>query len=110
MNLISHGVQTEQPVDALLDERIRGDRAALRAFELGEFLLNHQGLNGFWTARIIAHETERYAYQNALEYWLFNASPIVLATRERFSMFSRFAARLVVFRFAFGFVTLWGNG
>lgn len=87
MNLISHTLQSEQPVDASIDQAIRNDRAALRAFELGEFLLNHQGLNGFWTARIIGHQAENYHYQNTLEYWLFNACPIVLATRERFRCF-----------------------
>jgi len=87
MSLISHTSQIRLPVETMLDQRIRSELTALQGFELGEFLLNHQGLNGYWTARIISHQTENYRYQNALEYWLFNACPIVLATRERFRCF-----------------------
>ena len=67
MNLISHTLQGEQPVETLIDERIRDDRAALRAFDPGEFLLNHQGLNGFWTARIFAHQTEKYRFRTMVK-------------------------------------------
>lgn len=58
----------------------------LSEFELGKFLLQHQGLNGYWTSYIILHGAKQENLSE-LEAWILNSAPIVLATRERFYIF-----------------------
>ena len=88
MRVISHCLSNiPNPSETSDDDRVQADRAALQAFELGRFLLDHHGLNGLWTARIINHQSHGYSYRNALEHWLLNECPVVQATRERFQCF-----------------------
>jgi hypothetical protein len=66
--------------------------AQLSEFELGKFLLQHQGLNGYWTSYIILHGqiTEpRQENLSELETWILESAPVVLATRERFYIFRK---------------------
>ncbi|AIL65406.1 hypothetical protein NOVO_05170 [Rickettsiales bacterium Ac37b] len=57
-------------------------------FELGRFLLQNKGLNGYWTQYVILGDHSNLN-QNSLEYWVFNKAPAVLATQERFSIFKQ---------------------
>jgi SAM-dependent methyltransferase len=71
---------------ALLDELV--------TFELGRFLLVHQGLNGYWTHYVAyLHPRQRgaggSASATALERALLDRSPTLLATQERFDHFRR---------------------
>lgn len=70
-----------------LEERLDWlDRLA--AFPLGQFLMENQGLNGFWTDYLI--RPEAYTSLTNLsddEKLLLNRIPVVLATRERFHIF-----------------------
>lgn len=67
----------------------------LTAFDLGRFLLQNQGLNGYWTQYILSHPfTGRITRKNnagksftALENYLLNSSPLALATQERYRIF-----------------------
>ncbi|WP_051555215.1 class I SAM-dependent methyltransferase [Legionella fairfieldensis] len=60
----------------------------LAAFELGQFLLENKGLNGYWTAYIIMYGKNKQ-HLTPLEYWLLNEAPGILATQERFRIFQR---------------------
>lgn len=57
-------------------------------FELGRFLLENKGLNGFWTAYIIIHGPKLGNLQ-PLEEWFLKAAPTVRATQERFGIFQQ---------------------
>lgn len=68
----------------------------LTAFELGRFLLTHQGLNGFWTHYIVYLHTEDRragtqddARLSELERALLDRGPTFRATQERFEHFRR---------------------
>ena len=65
---------------ALLDQ--------LTKFDLGNFLLKNKGLNGEWTSYVILHGPEKEDL-SPLERWFLNEAPVVLATRERYSIFQR---------------------
>lgn len=72
---------------ALLDQ--------LSSFELGLFLLEHRGLNAYWTHRAVTYTAEQGAGMSDLERCLFEQLPAVLATRERFGIFrAQLQARL----------------
>ena len=58
----------------------------LYAFELGRFLLEHKGLNGYWTAYIILHGPKKIGI-SPLERWILHRAPVVKATQERFQIF-----------------------
>jgi ubiquinone/menaquinone biosynthesis C-methylase UbiE len=58
----------------------------LTKFELGRFLLENKGLNGFWTSYLILQGLKSEPAV-ALEKWVLNTAPAVLATRERFHIF-----------------------
>ena len=60
----------------------------LTEFDLGRFLLQNKGLNGFWTSYIILNGIKK-SNLSPLEEWMIHKSPIVLATRERFYIFRR---------------------
>lgn len=55
-------------------------------FELGRFLLENKGLNGFWTAYVILHGPQKQNL-SPLEDWALNKAPVVKATQERFKIF-----------------------
>lgn len=58
----------------------------LSEFELGRFLLDNKGLNGYWTAYIILYGP-KLTNLPELEYWLLHRSPAIKATQERFMIF-----------------------
>lgn len=62
---------------------------SLSQFSLGQYLLTHGGLNGFWTQYIIL------AYKNnpllhPLERWILEEAPVFGATQERFAIFRQY--------------------
>src|SRR5258708_16484272 len=67
----------------------------LAEFELGQFLIERGGVNGYWTHYIISHPTNgRLTNLNShgnpfhsLEAFLLNSAPLCLATQQRFSLF-----------------------
>lgn len=58
----------------------------LAACEFGRFLLQHRGLNGYWTAHLILHGPQRQDV-SPLEHWILHHAPAARATRERFFIF-----------------------
>jgi SAM-dependent methyltransferase len=58
----------------------------LTEFELGRFLIQNKGLNGYFTHYIISGNHEHVPH-NSLEYWVLNHAPAVKATQERFYIF-----------------------
>lgn len=58
----------------------------LSQFELGQFLLNNKGLNGYWTAYVILYSLNSKTL-HPLEHWLIHHAPGFKATRERFKIF-----------------------
>ncbi|MEC5194774.1 hypothetical protein GGR75_001232 [Xanthomonas campestris] len=62
---------------------------ALWAMELGRFLLRNRGLNAYWTHQLVTYQAGTLVQQTtpALEYEIFEKTPAVLATRERFGIF-----------------------
>ncbi|KQR18114.1 MULTISPECIES: SAM-dependent methyltransferase [Xanthomonas] len=104
--LISHAGDTLQDDATLLASirsRLRQDASrsaaeverllqlvdALWAMELGRFLLRNRGLNAEWTHRLVTYEAGTLPQDTtpALEYEIFEKTPAVLATRERFGIF-----------------------
>lgn len=67
----------------------------LTAFDFGRFLLQHQGANGFWTDYFLTHPCHgrktglNNAQQQftALESFILDQAPLMLATQERFLHF-----------------------
>lgn len=67
----------------------------LADFGLGRFLLERGGLNGYWTNYVIKHPSkgrltglnDENKPLNALEFFLLNQAPTVLATQQRFEIF-----------------------
>jgi len=55
-------------------------------FDLGRFILENKGLNGYWTAYVMLHGPKK-TNLTPLETWLLNDSPAMLATQERFGIF-----------------------
>jgi ubiquinone/menaquinone biosynthesis C-methylase UbiE len=74
----------------------------LNAFDLGRFLIQHGGLNGFWTSYVVnkgdtpllKHHTSQ-ASKPPLEDWLLNDCPSFQATQQRFALFQKVLQRLV---------------
>src|SRR5690606_20692986 len=56
-------------------------------FELGRFLLENRGLNGYWTAYWLIHGP-REKLEHQLENWLINKAPAFMASRERLNFFA----------------------
>lgn len=64
-------------------------------FDLGKFLIERNGLNGFWTHHIISHPLKRRLSGlnsnnlpfHPLEDFLLNRAPTCLATQQRFAIF-----------------------
>lgn len=60
----------------------------LSQFELGQFLLNNKGFNGYWTAYAIIHGPKKNNL-SPLEGWLLHSAPTIKATQERFQIFKQ---------------------
>lgn len=106
--LISHAGNPKQGYEARLHSIIERLRAAgdvpgatvneqialaheLSGFALGRFLLEHRGLNAYWTHRLVTYQAgvDTATAMTALESRIFESLPAVLATRERFNIFRR---------------------
>ena len=63
----------------------------LAGFELGRFLLERGGFNGYWTDYLVRHPQRGSdtIFSNVLEDFLLNRAPTALATQERFQIFKR---------------------
>lgn len=59
----------------------------LASCELGQFLLQHAGLNGYWTHYIIGYQAGQSA--NPFEDRFLTMTPSLCATRERFAIFQK---------------------
>jgi hypothetical protein len=59
----------------------------LQEFGLGRFLLQHGGLNGYWTDYIVQHPFKPTPELNKIEDFILNKAPSVLATQQRFVIF-----------------------
>jgi hypothetical protein len=59
----------------------------LGQFELGRFLIEKGGLNGFWTNYIVTYRKGESLHE--LESYLLDRAPTILATQERFGIFKR---------------------
>ncbi|MCH9633395.1 MAG: hypothetical protein S4CHLAM7_01200 [Chlamydiae bacterium] len=67
----------------------------LTTFELGRFLIQNRGLNGYWTDQILMHPLKKLETTLAstekplgtLEKFILDKAPTVLATQERFEIF-----------------------
>ena len=103
MKLISHGENSAQGDVPRLTEAARALREALTKFELGRFLLENLGLNGYWTSYVLLHpDTGRVSRTSSdgaaltdLEAWILDRCPIFLATQERFRIFKRMTQALI---------------
>lgn len=69
----------------------------LAQFDFGRFILQHQGINGFWTHYMLTHPwfgkksglNNRGDILGDLEKFILERSPIMLATQQRFAIFLR---------------------
>ena len=99
--LISHRVSTSQVVLGEIKKQLTQDKNLsqslqevlslvdqLATFDLGQFLLQNKGLNGYWTAYAILYGKNK-ENMSPLEDWLINKAPGILATQERFGIFQK---------------------
>ncbi|ASQ47362.1 SAM-dependent methyltransferase [Legionella clemsonensis] len=69
----------------------------LQQFDFGRFLIQNQGINGYWTHYITTHpfhgrktgKNNREEPFSPLEIFLLDKAPIIVATQERFEIFLR---------------------
>lgn len=60
----------------------------LSEFELGRFLIERGGLNGYWTHYVVTYpEMKKDKSFHALESFILNSAPTCKATQERFQIF-----------------------
>lgn len=60
----------------------------LSEFELGRFMIERGGLNGYWTHYVVTYpETKKDKSFHALESFILNSAPTCLATQERYQIF-----------------------
>lgn len=64
----------------------------LTSFELGRFIIQNGGLNGFWTHYVLTYPMRDNpqaidSQLTELEYFLLNKAPVILATQQRFQIF-----------------------
>lgn len=109
--LISHNVLTEEinTISQNISARIIqfGDKPyvtverqlelldQLQQFDFGRFLLQNQGINGYWTHYMLTHpwfgrktgKNNRGQPLSTLEEFLLDRAPIMLATQQRFEFF-----------------------
>lgn|GEM_PF-135273 len=59
--------------------------------DLGRFLIERGGLNGYWTYRVVSYPTLpiKPLIKNVIEEFLFNKAPTCLATQQRFQIFKK---------------------
>jgi len=68
----------------------------LAGFDFGRFLLQHQGVNGYWTHYMLTHPwREDSAELSQLEEFLLERAPLMMATQERFMIFLQENQKLV---------------
>jgi len=70
----------------------------LSQFDLGRFLVQHRGVNGYWTEYFLTFPWMPDAQKKTLselELFLLGSSPIILATQERFQIFLKENQRAV---------------
>ena len=60
----------------------------MNEFELGRYLLNNRGINGYWTAYWLIHGPQK-KLEHPLEDWLINRAPYFMGSRERFKIFAK---------------------
>lgn len=94
--IISHGHKLLNLIAATTSD-VAEVRVALKQFQLGRFLLENLGLNGFWTSYIVMYP-DRGALTGLssdgtqltdLERWILERCPFVIATQDRFRIFRR---------------------
>lgn len=68
-------------------ERQLGLIEELSEFDLGRFLIERGGLNGYWTHYVITHPCKKAFPLTALESFILNSAPSILATQQRFQIF-----------------------
>lgn len=61
--------------------------AQMKEFELGRYLLNNRGINGYWTAYWLIHGPQK-KLDHPLEDWLINRAPYFVGSQERFKIFA----------------------
>src|SRR3990167_2354676 len=62
----------------------------LGQFDFGRFLLQNQGLNGYWTHYALMHPRKKQEKSfSDLEMFMLERAPVVRATQERFDIFLR---------------------
>lgn len=66
----------------------------LTKFELGKFLLQNKGLNGYWTRYIIIGDHSNVK-EGSLEDWILTQGPVVCATQQRFAIFQQETNKLL---------------
>lgn len=67
----------------------------LAEFDFGRFLLQHQGVNGYWTHYMLTHPwIEDSVELTQLEKFLLERAPSMMATQERFMIFLQENQRL----------------
>ncbi|MFI4956713.1 MAG: SAM-dependent methyltransferase [Gammaproteobacteria bacterium] len=59
----------------------------LSEFDFGRFLLQNQGVNGYWTHYMLTHPWYPEKPLTKLEDFLLNRAPTLLATQQRFKIF-----------------------
>lgn len=101
--IISHGVGGDEKNElrqlslSSLSPEAQAVYQELMKFELGRFLIENGGLNGFWTSYIVMYPergkrtglSSDGTSLSETERWLLEKCPIVLATQERFQIFRR---------------------
>jgi ubiquinone/menaquinone biosynthesis C-methylase UbiE len=105
MGIISHTPQSPSFLEAFrkLEEKIdtRQDLShisksqqleilnELSQFELGRFLIERRGVNGFWTHYVASYPEKPKTSLSSLEVFLLEKAPTCVATQERFAIFKR---------------------
>lgn len=67
---------------------------ALSEFELGRFLIKNKSLSGYWTWYVI-HGFNNHSIFSPIEKYLVRQAPVILATRERFTIFQMLLSKYI---------------
>lgn len=87
LNKVKERLKNSTDLALPLDEELKL-LEEINQFELGKWLLENKGLNGFWTAYLILHAPQEKNL-SALEHFVVHELPVVCATRERFGIFQK---------------------